>query len=110
MLEHLINSGLPSLSNPFGGWQGPQDFTYLLLFLSAISTLILMRFSDAVRIVFIPIAFGLLWLSGNLFNSAFHSIQLAGLGEMPRMSVLTVLGHVAAGPLLLACFSSRSLT
>ena len=105
MLEQLISGGLPSLSNPFGGWQGPQDFTYLLLLLSAISTLILTRFSDGTRIVFIPVAFGLLWFSGNFFNSAFHGVQFTGLGDMSRMSVLTVLGHIAAGPLLLACFN-----
>jgi uncharacterized membrane protein YhhN len=100
-LEELVQIGLPSMAEIFGHWNAPSNIVQIVTLFSVASALILVKFTNGIKILTLPISYSMLFFGAMAFNRLAANLPTPGLLEMQRTILFTVAGHIVASFALL---------
>lgn len=95
-----------ALFDGFSGWSAPAVVVWTVSFFTIVTSLVLTSFTAGSRMFTVPVAYLLLFVSGLFTNYLGRNVHIAGATEMQVAILLTAVGQVVAGFLLLLVFKT----
>ncbi len=108
MMFELVTNALGGLYDGLRTWSPPPVTMVTVLAFTAISSYVLTGFTAGSRMFTLPISFILLFFAGLFTNFLGRNVHLTGATDMQNAIVLSLVGQVVVGFILLLLFRTET--
>ncbi len=107
MLNDLLNGQMPGIPNILTGWNLTNQQMLIVALFTAAATYVIVRMAAGVRVITIPVSVSVLFICAMAANWYLRDIHMSGITDIQKTMILTIIGHVLGGIVLLLGFRTE---